>query len=191
VKDQAELIELIDGCIGHKRTAQEKFFKLYYGKMMGVCMRYISDRDSAQEVVQESFIKIFDKLASFDKKGSLEGWIRRIVVNTAIDSIRKSKKDPFRTDDDNDFKMGAVNPMEEQEDIDLFHLKAEIAMEAIQDLSPAYRAVFNLYVIENYSHKEIAEKLNISEGTSKSNLAKAKMNLMKLVTSKLDKQYSK
>lgn len=154
-------------------------------------MRYISDRDSAQEVVQESFIKIFDKLASFDRKGSLEGWIRRIVVNTAIDSIRKSKKEPYRTDDDNDFKMGAINPMEEQEDIDLFHLKAEIAMEAIQDLSPAYRAVFNLYVIENYSHKEIAEKLNISEGTSKSNLAKAKMNLMKLVTSKLDKQYSK
>ncbi len=154
-------------------------------------MRYISDRDSAQEVVQESFIKIFEKLSSYDKKGSLEGWLRRIVVNTAIDSIRKSKKDPFRTDNDNDFKLGAVNPMEEQEDIDLFHLKAEIAMEAIQELSPAYKTVFNLYVIENYSHKEIADKLNISEGTSKSNLAKAKMNLMKLVTSKLDKQYSK
>lgn len=154
-------------------------------------MRYISDRDSAQEVVQESFIKIFEKLSSYDKKGSLEGWLRRIVVNTAIDSIRKSKKDPFRTDNDNDFNLGAINPMEEQEDIDLFHLKAEIAMEAIQELSPAYKTVFNLYVIENYSHKEIAEKLNISEGTSKSNLAKAKMNLMKLVASKLDKQYSK
>ncbi len=191
MKDQEKLKELINEALKQSRKAQEEIFKLFYGKMMGVALRYTSDHDTAQEVVQESFIKIFDKLALFDQKGPFEGWIRRIVVNTSIDSIRRAKKDPYRTDDDNDFKMGSVNPMEEQEDADYVMLKAEMAMEAIQELSPAYRTVFNLYVIENYSHKEIAEKLGISEGTSKSNLAKAKMNLNKLVLNKLEqiKQY--
>lgn len=144
-------------------------------------MRYVSDRDSAQEVLQEGFIKIFEKLEAFDYKGSFEGWIRRIIANTAIDSIRRSKKDPYLTDNDNDFKLGSSDPVEEQEEVEFGEIKAEIAMEAIQQLSPAYRAVFNLYVLEDYSHKEIGEMLGISEGTSKSNLAKAKMNLQKIL----------
>jgi RNA polymerase sigma-70 factor (ECF subfamily) len=152
--------------------------------MLSVCIRYIPDRDSAQEVLQEGFIKVFDKIGAFDHKGSLEGWVRRIVVNTAIDHIRKSKKDPFRTDQDDDFKLGASDPMVEMEELQLLELKAELAMEAIQQLSPAYRTVFSLYVLEDYSHKEIAEKLGISEGTSKSNLAKAKMNLQRILIEK-------
>jgi RNA polymerase sigma-70 factor (ECF subfamily) len=152
--------------------------------MLSACLRYIPDRDSAQEVLQEGFIKVFDKIGAFDHKGSLEGWIRRIVVNTAIDQIRKSKKDPFRTDQDDDFKLGASDPMVEMEELQLLELKAELAMEAIQKLSPAYRTVFSLYVLEDYSHKEIAEKLGISEGTSKSNLAKAKMNLQRILIEK-------
>lgn len=147
-------------------------------------MRYIPDRDSAQEVLQEGFIKVFEKLGAFDYKGSFEGWIRRIIANTAIDAIRKSKKDPYLTDNDNDFKLGASDPMVEQEELEFVDLKAEIAMGAIQQLSPAYRAVFNLYVLEDYSHKEIGEILGISEGTSKSNLAKAKMNLQKILSEK-------
>lgn len=155
--------------------------------MMGVCIRYVKDNDTAQEVLQEGFIKVFEKLKSFDYNGSFEGWIRRIFVNTAIDYIRKSKKNPFLTDDDNDFKLGAENLLEEREDADLFDVKADLALEAIQELSPAYKAVFNLYVIEDYSHREIAEILGISEGTSKSNLAKAKMNLQKILESKYAK----
>lgn len=154
---------------------------------MGVCIRYVKDNDTAQEVLQEGFIKVFEKLKSFDYNGSFEGWIRRIFVNTAIDYIRKSKKNPFLTDDDNDFKLGAENLLEEREDADLFDVKADLALEAIQELSPAYKAVFNLYVIEDYSHREIAEILGISEGTSKSNLAKAKMNLQKILESKYAK----
>ncbi|MEY4604758.1 MAG: hypothetical protein RIT43_2050, partial [Bacteroidota bacterium] len=141
----------------------------------------------AQEILQESFIKIFEKLSAFDYKGSFEGWLRRIVSNTAIDAIRKSKKDPFRTDDDNDFKLGAEDPMIAREEVDLSELKGEIAMEAIQKLSPAYRTVFNLYVLEEYSHKEIADLLGISEGTSKSNLAKAKINLQRMLNEKFMK----
>lgn len=144
-------------------------------------MRYSKDRDSAEEILQEGFIKIFDKLNAFDYKGSFEGWMRRIMANTAIDSIRKSKKDPLLTDNDEDFKLGAVDPMIESEELDLTDLKASIALEAINQLSPAYRAVFNLYVMEEYTHKEIAEILGISEGTSKSNLAKAKFNLQKVL----------
>ena len=147
-------------------------------------MRYTSDRDSAQEVLQEGFIKVFEKLGAFDYKGSFEGWLRRIVTNTAIDAIRRSKKDPFRTDDDNDFKLGAEDPVIAKEELDLTELKAEVAMQAIQKLSPAYRTVFNLYVLEDYSHKEISELLGISEGTSKSNLAKAKMNLQRMLNEK-------
>lgn len=184
VENREKLKEIIEGCLRNNRRSQEELFKLFYGKMLPVCMRYLPDRDSAQEVLQEGFIKVFEKLGAFDYKGSFEGWIRRIIANTAIDAIRKSKKDPYLTDNDNDFKLGASDPMVEQEDIEFADLKAEIAMEAIQKLSPAYRAVFNLYVLEDYSHKEIGELLGISEGTSKSNLAKAKMNLQKILNEK-------
>lgn len=167
---------IIEGCKRSERRAQEQLFRHYFGKMLTVCLRYISDRDSAQEVVQEGFIKIFDHIKHFDQKGSFEGWMRRIMANCAIDAIRKHRKDTFLSEDDNVFKY---LPEEEdrQEEWNLTSVKAELALEAIERLSPAYQMVFNLYVMENYTHKEIAEMLGISEGTSKSNLAKAKMNL--------------
>jgi RNA polymerase sigma-70 factor (ECF subfamily) len=123
-------------------------------------------------------------LEVFDFKGSLEGWIRRIIANTAIDALRKNKRNPFLSDQDNDFKQEAINEIEEKEKFQLLEIKAEVAMEAIAKLSPAYRAVFNLYVLEDYSHKEIGEILGINEGTSKSNLAKAKMNLQRILNEK-------
>jgi RNA polymerase sigma-70 factor (ECF subfamily) len=187
VENREKLTAVIEGCLRNERRSQEELFRLYYGKLFPVCLRYTVDRDSAQEILQESFIKIFEKLGAFDYKGSFEGWLRRIVSNTAIDAIRKSKKDPFRTDDDNDFKLGAEDPIIVKEEVDLSELKGEIAMEAIQKLSPAYRTVFNLYVLEDYSHKEIADLLGISEGTSKSNLAKAKMNLQRMLNEKFMK----
>ena len=101
--NKENLNELINGCLQNNRKFQEQLFKLYYGKMLVVSMQYTKDRDTAQEIVQDSFIKIFEKLNLFDNKGTLEGWIRRIVVNTAIDRIRKSKKDPFLIDNDNDY----------------------------------------------------------------------------------------
>jgi RNA polymerase sigma-70 factor (ECF subfamily) len=184
VENREQLQALIDGCLRNERRAQEQLFKLYYGKMLGVCLRYATDRDSAEEMLQVGFIKIFDKLEAFDYKGSFEGWMRRIIANTAIDVIRRSKKDPFLTDNDEDFKLGHADPMVDLEEFELTGIKAEMAMEAINELSPAYRSVFNLYVIEEYTHKEIAEILDISEGTSKSNLSKAKLNLQKILKEK-------
>ena len=147
-------------------------------------MRYMTDRDSAEEILQLGFIKIFEKLDAFDYKGSFEGWMRRIISNTAIDSIRKAKRNPFLTDNDEDFKLGAEDPVVEGEELQLTKIKAEVAMEAINQLSPAYKAVFNLYVLEEYTHREIAEILGISEGTSKSNLSKAKQNLQRQLKEK-------
>jgi RNA polymerase sigma-70 factor (ECF subfamily) len=187
VENKAHLTKLINDCLSNKRRAQEELFRLYYGKMLAVCLRYAKDRDTAEEILQEGFIKIFDKLDAFDYKGSFEGWMRRIVANTAIDSLRKQKKDPFLTDNDEDFKLGGTNPMIEREEAEMTTIKGELAMEAIQELSPAYRAVFNLYVLEEYTHKEISEILGISEGTSKSNLAKAKMNLQRILTDRFNK----
>jgi len=184
VENKEHLKVLISGCIKNDRRSQEELFKLFYGKMLGVCMRYARDRDTAEEMLQEGFIKIFDKLEAFDYKGSFEGWMRRIIANTAIDNIRKAKKNPLLTDNDEDFKLGGVDPMVEEEEIEFVGLKAEMALEAINSLSPAYRAVFNLYVMEEYTHKEIAEILGISEGTSKSNLSKAKLNLQRILKEK-------
>ncbi len=184
VENKEHLKVLIEGCLNNDRRSQEELFKLYYGKMLGVCMRYSNDRDSAEEVLQEGFIKIFEKLERFDYKGSFEGWIRRIMANTAIDHIRKSKKDPILSDNDEDFKLGSENPVVAKEELEFVGIKAEIALDAVRNLSPAYRAVFNLYVMEEYTHKEIAEILNISEGTSKSNLSKAKLNLQKILKEK-------
>jgi RNA polymerase sigma-70 factor (ECF subfamily) len=181
LEQQKELKTIVEACLRGERRAQERLFQTYYGKMLAVCMRYLSDRDNAQEILQVSFLKVFDKLEFFDFTGSLEGWIRRIVTNTAIDHLRKAKKDPFLSDQDNDFVTGSSDPMVESEQTALLDLKAQVAIEAIGKLSPAYRAVFNLYVIEEHTHKEIAEILGISEGTSKSNLAKAKMNLQRLL----------
>lgn len=181
MEQHKELIQIVEGCLKGDRRSQERLFKMYYGKMMAVCMRYISERDSAQEVLQISFLKVFDKLEYFDFSGSLEGWIRRIVSNSAIDHLRKAKKNPFLSDQDNDFKSLSTDPMLENELLEQTQQKAKLAHEAIAKLSPAYRTVFNLYVMEELSHKEIASLLGISEGTSKSNLAKAKMNLQRLL----------
>ncbi|MFA5573899.1 MAG: RNA polymerase sigma factor [Brumimicrobium sp.] len=184
--DNEQLKDLIKRCVKHEKSAQEKLFKEFYGKMMGVCMRYTKDQDQAQEVVQQGFIKIFDKLGEFDFKGSFEGWVRRIMVNASIDAIRKRQRRPWLSDEDFVFNT----QYEEQEhdfNEDLTKIKAEYAMEAIRKLSPAYQAVFNLYVIENYSHQEVAEILGISEGTSKSNLAKAKQNLREILNRKFEK----
>jgi RNA polymerase sigma-70 factor (ECF subfamily) len=188
VENNNELREIVDGCIRGKRAYQKKLFEMFYGKMMGICYRYAKDKDEAQDMVQNGFIKVFKKLDVYNFDGSLEGWIRRIMVNTAIDQIRKNKRDPFLMDDE----MRVQNEEEEipfaEEEFEFdTKLKAETAIKAISELSPAYRTVFNMYVIEGFTHKEIAKYLGISEGTSKSNLAKAKQKLR----AKLSVQFAK
>ena len=173
---------LIKGCINGDRKCQQKLYETFYGKMMVVCLRYSRDRDEALDVFQEAFIKVFNNLVRYGNKGSFEGWIRRIMVNTAIDHIRKNKKLKEMVE----LKEEITRAEEEEEAEDLLDkVSFKDLLNCVQDLSPAYRSVFNMYVMDGYSHKEIADELGISEGTSKSNLAKAKMNLKKLLIGKI------
>lgn len=186
VENKEELQKIVAGCVKGKARYQKKLFEMFYGKMMGVCMRYSRDQDQAQDIVQTGFIKIFKKIEVYNFKGSLEGWIRRIMVNTAIDHIRKNKRDPFSIEDDariEDVEGEDFFAYEKEEET---KIKADVAMKAISKLSPAYRTVFNMYVIEGFTHKEIAEYLGVSEGTSKSNLAKAKQKLREELSLKFE-----
>lgn len=179
MKVTPEQLEIaIKGCIAGDRRCQEDVFRMFFGKMMGVCLRYTRDRDTAQDMLQEAFIKAFDKIGDYNFSGSFEGWLRRIVANTAIDHFRKNKNTLLLEDDANvrDDEDDVKGTEEDQASV-YDNIKPEMIIEAMQQLTPAYRTVFNLYVYENHSHKEIAEMLGISVGTSKSNLAKAKMKL--------------
>lgn len=180
--------ELISGCIRQDRTCQEALYKRFYGKMMGVCLRYARDRDEARDMLQEGFIKVFSSLRNFASKGSFEGWIRRIVVNTAVDHLRRNKHEYMIVSTVYAREGDVPDHAEEVDEDDLMStLSEQDILNAVQQLSPAYRTVFNLYVMENFSHKEIAEQLNISEGTSKSNLAKARYQLKKNLFNKIKK----
>jgi RNA polymerase sigma-70 factor (ECF subfamily) len=173
-----DLHEIIAQCKKGNRRAQNQIFQMYFGKMSSVCRRYIPDRDEAQDVVQSGFIKVFSNIERYNGEGSFEGWIRRIMSNSAIDHIRKQKK-VFVSIDATDYDWLAEQENEELAWNKTLVTETERVMNEVQNLSPAYRLVFNMYVIEDYSHNEIAEILGVSVGTSKSNLSKAKRNLLK------------
>ncbi|HEU4717334.1 MAG TPA: RNA polymerase sigma factor [Bacteroidia bacterium] len=175
--------ELIAGCIRQDRACQEALYKRFYGKMMGVCLRYAKSRDEARDMLQEGLIKVFTSIRNFQGKGSFEGWIRRIVVNTAVDHLRRNKHEYMIVSTIYAREGDIPDQVEEMEEDNLIaNLSEEEILASVQQLSPAYRTVFNLYVMENFSHREIADQLGISEGTSKSNLSKARYQLKKNLT---------
>ncbi len=179
--------DLIESCNKGNRKSQELLYKTFYGKMLAVCMRYSRNREEAQDVLHDGLIKVFSKLSSFENKGSFEGWVRRIIVNVAIDFVR-SRKDFYIKQEQEFLLDDIVDDTDNNTEIEsLRKLRAETIIELMQKLSPAYRMVFNLFAVENMQHKEIAETLNISIGTSKSNLAKAKVKLKELIEKNRDK----
>lgn len=169
--------DLISACIRKERWAQKALYEEHYPKMMGVCLRYAGNQDEALDILHEGFIKVFKNLHRYEPGTSLNSWIRRIMVNTAIDYYRKMVR--RRTED----IESAYNVSTPDADA-LSQLSEKEILEAIQELSPAYRAVFNLYIIEGYSHKDIAELLNITESTSRSNLVKARIKLQEALLRK-------
>jgi len=175
--EKSEFIELARLCASGDRKAQERLYRLFYGRMLPVCLRYAKDSELAKDLLQDAFIKVFSKIKSYNGVGSLEGWIRRIVVNNAIDEFRKKKNDFFLMESIENFS----ETEEEEDDEKEVKLKASQVIEALQELTPAYRAVFNMFVFEEMTHAEIAEKVGISVGTSKSNLSKAKRNLKNIL----------
>lgn len=155
--------------------------------MMAVCRRYTNNEDQAKDILQDGFIKVFRNIQNFNFEGSFEGWVRRIVVNTAIDFFRRKKKDYLLMNENQsveDFEESLLDEADEDEEV-VIPFNVNDVIRAMQKLSPAYRTVFNLYVFEDLAHKEIAQQLDISIGTSKSNLAKAKANLKKILLKEL------
>lgn len=168
--------DLIKGSIAGDRRMQEELYRRFAPKMYAVCLRYANNADDAQDLLQEGFIKVYKNLHRFRGEGSFEGWVRRVFVNTSIEHFRKKSA-----------QLSSVSEKEENtiEDADITALDSlaeKDIINIVQELSPGYRTVFNLYVVEGYSHKEIGELLGISEGTSKSQLARAKSILQKKIT---------
>jgi len=175
--------EIIGGCVNNDRKYQEMLFKYFYGRMFTVCLTYVSDEDEATDILQEGFIKVFNSIHKFDSSSGaqLHSWIKRIMSNTAIDYLRVRKRVKFTSMETIGNTISIPNEIEEIENLNEFELKANKALELISQLSPAYRTIFVMHAIEEYSHKEIAEMLGINEGTSKSNFFKARNKLKTLL----------
>lgn len=161
-------VTLIKECSRGNAKAQRALFDKFAPKMLAVCMRYLKNMDEAEDALQDGFVKVFQKIPEFKMEGSLEGWIRRIMVNNSLDAIRRNKKQLL--EDDVDTVQHKVSFTDFQfDDMDLQHL-----MKIIQSLPDGYRVVFSMFAIEGYSHKEIAETLGVSENTSKSQYSRAR-----------------
>jgi RNA polymerase sigma-70 factor (ECF subfamily) len=168
--------ELIEECIRHHRKAQYALYERYASTMLGVCCRYSKNREEAEDLMQEGFLKVFDKIATFRGQGSLEGWIRRIMINHALNYL-KARKMNFIEEDPQRWSEHLPDNSEPDGPEELY--APDVMLKAVQSLPDGYRVVFNLYVFEGFSHKEIADSLSISENTSKSQLSRARRFLRK------------
>lgn len=169
---------LVQGCLRNDRDSQKLLYQHYYRYAMRVCVRYSKSVEEAKEILNDGFLKVFQKIAQYKQETSFEGWLRKIMINTAIDHYRKELKhyDHYSADK-KIIEYGQANIIDEMAYTELTNL--------IQSLTPGYRAVFNLYAVDGYTHEEIAELLHISVGTSKSNLSKAR-EILKAAVEKMN-----
>lgn len=172
LNNEKELYNLLDACLKGDRNSQTKLYKIYYAYAMGVCLRYSRSREEAIEILNDGFVKIFTKLDKYTKGLPFKGWLRKVMINTAIDYFRRQEKHYHSVDI-------SYARYEEVSETVLDQISEKEILQAVQQLPPSYRMVFNLYVIDGYKHEEIAQQLNISVGTSKSNLAIARNKLQK------------
>lgn len=167
--------DIVKGCYDNSPKAQKMLYERFAPKMLGVVLRYAKDEDEAYDILQDGFVKVFSKIHSFNMEGSLEGWIRRIMVNTALDQYRKNKKRM------RDVKLDDVSYFLEKDDFIIESLAAQDLMKIINAMPKGYKIVFNMFAIEGYSHKEIADKLGVSENTSKSQYSRARQFVRKIL----------
>lgn len=159
--------DLLEGCKAGDRRVQELLYKRTAGKMLAVCMRYARDQMEAEDSLQLGYIKVFQKIADYRGEGSFEGWIRKVMVNTAIESYRRNLRTLNVVPIEDGYEQPATG-------FDFSSLGMKDLLKLIQGLADGYRIVFNMYIIEGYSHKEIAAALGITEGASKSQLSRAR-----------------
>lgn len=169
--------KIVDDCKKGDKQAQFQMYSWLAPSLLGICKRYLQDRDEAEDVMQDSFVKIFTNLKSFKNEGSFEGWAKRVAVNTALTALRKRNKICFERN------LEIVETIEFEPD-EKEHMTLDEIMSCINVLSEGYRTIINLALVEEFSHRDIAEKLNISESTSRSQLARARQALMKLLKEK-------
>lgn len=181
ISKKEDIEKILKGCRKGKRQSREALFRLYADKMYGVCRYYSRDNSEAEDILHDGFIKVFEKIGKYRGEGSLEGWIRRVLVNTALERFRKNSRMFSMTEIDENIVDDGLENIEG-------HLSSAELLEIIMELTPKYRLVFNLYAIEGYSHNEISKKLGISEGTSKSNLARARTILQRKVMQRYGKE---
>lgn len=169
-----EELQLIEGCKKQDRKSQQLVYEKYARVMYGICLRYSSDKENAQDLLQDGFIKVFQNIASFEHKGSFEGWLKRIFVNLALENIRKDKTKKIQNED-----IENISDMDIIDDTDknIEKISEDDLLKMVQELPTGYRTVFNMYAIEDYSHKEISEMLGIAEGTSRSQYIRARVLL--------------
>lgn len=173
-----EELQLIEGCKRQDRKSQQLVYEKYARMMYGICLRYASEKEAAQDLLQDGFIKVFMNINSFENKGSFEGWMKRIFVNLALENIRKDKTKKMYSDDiENVSDLDIID--EAEGDID--GITEDELLKMVQELPQGYRSVFNLYAIEDYSHKEISEMLGIAEGTSRSQYIRARALLQEKI----------
>lgn len=181
---QAQEVEFIQACVAREQWAQKELYEAYYSTMKPLCRRYANNDDDALDILHEGFIKVFRHISKYQAGTSLTSWIKRIMINTSIDYYRKVTR--RRTEDiDTVYDMSSKDP----DAISL--LTAKEIIEALQQLTPAYRSVFNLYVIEGYPHKDVADILGITESTSRSNLVKARTKLKDILLAKGISRYER
>lgn len=172
--EERALHKLLDSCQKGNRHSQDRLYREFYGYSMGICLRFSRTREEAIEIVNDGYIKIFNKLDKYSRGLSFKGWLRKVMINSAIDYYRRNEKHYSMLD------ISYAN-YEIQSETALDRLSESEIIAAIQLLPPSYRMVFNLFVIEGYKHEEISMKLGISVGTSKSNLAIARSKLQKII----------
>ena len=176
--------DIIKRCKQGDRKAQESVYNLLSGKMFAVCLRYCTNYEDARDVLHDGFMTVFTKIGQFHSEGSFEGWVRRIFVNHAIEHYRNNAKSQVVAGlDDNDRYLATS---EEEDEWGAYQLTEAELLAMVDQLPPKYKVVFNLHVIDGLSHKEISEKLEISEGTSRSNFLRARTILQKLVNDKVN-----
>ena len=177
---------VIAACKLNNTSAQHALIRIFYGYVKSISLRYSSDDQDAEEILNDSFLKVFNNLDKYNDTQAFKGWLRTIVVNTAIDYFRKNRQKPVFTPYE---EIETQHIVDMSEDI-IGSISAEEILALVRQLSPVYRMVFSLYVIDGYPHKEIAEKLGIKEGTSKSNLQDARRKLQYMISKVYPKLYT-
>ena len=172
---EKDISEIINQCIDNQRSAQKRLYDFLAPRMFSLCLRYTGDRMIAEDVLQDGFVTLFSKLSTYKNEGSFDGWARRIFVNTALMHLRKKDALKISDDIDNAFNLKAETVSQTQ------NLAYKDLIKMITDLPDGFRTVFNLYVIEGYSHKEIGQMLQISENTSRTQLSRARLSLQKKI----------